>query len=692
MSFKDEVADQLNLRWAWEKVRREATPGDVWFDQVELAGFELELERNLQGIAGEFRRGRYRLTPLKPLPFPKHPDKEGNPRVRQVFHVSVRDQVAWTAVVNLVGPHVDSKMPAWSYGNRLFRSIWVEQDKDGVRRRKIGRYRHAAGHLYLPFGQSWPVFRRHVYLATRAMTKMDKSERLDERTEEELSLQEQLAEEYRCPFVMPAYWQDRRSKKPVQELYWCSIDLEKFYPRLRLSVVMENIVEQLPPNWRDDATRLFESMLHFRLELGEWTTDELQKMDLFPNRKTYSHIPTGLYVAGFLANVGLLKVDLQVVECLHERNVAHFRFVDDHIVIAYSFKELMQWVQEYADLLRDSGTGARVNREKVEPEELAGLFTRVKRKRSSEKHNTESMKAETACRLDPQFPSPLMTKTLALVSGIARTDFNLLESQELAALTDQLEHLLLVDLPNDEMPEKTRLSFAATRLTRIAECRLANAQPRAALRCRQETLRVELENQKLADERHQEIDQELKEIKKKLDEEESRLKSEVDRAFQLLRKVLRERPDRVRLWTRAVLMCRLTGVKGMTDLLADIRRECEKNSLAGEYLYANMLVLLGAQALVAARILRDEGVAHWRKQASRAFLDDIRATKIEAPKKENGRWFLHMSWHLYCFGLHCADLVLKDETIRGELSLNVSLPEERLELIALSRSLGECGS
>ena len=168
--FFDDIADQLNLRWAWEKVRNEAQPGDIWFDEIELAAFELELERNLASIAQEFRKGDYEPSPLKPLPFPKHPDKEGNPRIRQMFQVAIRDQVAWVAVVNIVGPYVDVEMPVWSYGHRLYRTIWVEKDKDGLRRRKIGRYRHSSGRLYLPFQQSWPVFRRHIYLATRAMT------------------------------------------------------------------------------------------------------------------------------------------------------------------------------------------------------------------------------------------------------------------------------------------------------------------------------------------------------------------------------------------------------------------------------------------------------------------------------------------------------------------------------------------
>jgi hypothetical protein len=679
--FIDELADQLNLRWAWEKVRHQAAQSDYWYDEIELAGFELELERNLESIAAEFRSGDYRLAPLRPLPFPKDPDKQGNLRLRQVFEVRVRDQVAWAAVVNVVGPHVDSKMPSWSYGNRLYRTIWVDEDKDGVRRRKIGRYRHAAGRLYLPFGQSWPVFRRHVYLASRAMTVpyADRFENLDEATEEELNFQRYLNEEHRCPFVMPEYWRNRRPQKGELELFWCSIDLAKFYPTSRLSIVLENIVEQLPHEWREDANRLMGSMLRFRLDMSEWQdAGEANKIDLAANRKTFTRIPTGLFVAGFLANAALLKVDLQVVERLKDNGIAHFRFVDDHVMLAYSFDQLMKWLREYAGLLRDSGVGARVNTEKVEPEELARLMTRNKQKPSVDKHSALWKKAEAACELDPHFPSPLMTKTLALVSGIARTDFNLLESEELAALTDQLEHLLLVDLPHEEIPDKTRLSFAATRLALVAERRLAGFEPLAALRCREEALRSELERKELGKERREELEHALEAVAKELHEGDSRLEGEVSRIFELLRKVLQERPDRTRLWTRALLMCRSTGVKGVAALLSDISRHPKVDPPAREYLRANMLVLLSAQVLVAARTLTDAGVAHWRRKAARSYIEDVKAAEIQAPDKDKDRRFLRASWLQFCFGLYCADLVLKESGSSYDALPGISLPEAQL--------------
>ena len=204
--------------------------------------------------------------------------------------------------------------------------------------------------------------------------------------------------------------------------------------------------------------------------------------------------------------------------------------------------------------------------------------------------------AEDACSLDPQFPSPLMTKTLALVSAIARTDFNLLELSELAALTNQLEHLVLVDIPEEEIPQKTRLSFAATRLTRLVECRLATSTPPSELRFHQDRLQPELPLKEAEDAKFRGFDGDVAQL----------IRSEVERVFQLFRKVLRKRFDSLRLSTRAIQMCRSTGVDGLLDLISDIDHvrhgdSVQKgNPLAADYLLANALSTLATEALIAA--------------------------------------------------------------------------------------------
>jgi hypothetical protein len=485
---------------------------------------------------------------------------------------------------------------------------------------------------------------------------------MDERTEEELELQQRLSEEQGCPFVRPKYWDLTRPRGTDHPLYWCSIDLEKFYPTLRLEVIRDNIVDALPKEWQGDAVRLLASMLRFPLDTSDWNKDELKEMNLLPTRKKFSHVPTGLYVAGFLANAGLCKVDDAVVQRLKKRKIAHFRFVDDHVILAYNFDELVQWVDEYVQLLHDTATGAQVNPEKVEPKALAEWFGyRKLKKRPPSSMESLEQAARKACELDPKFPSPLMTKTLALVSGIARTDFNLLETAELANLTEQLEHLLLVDIPDEEMPEKTRLSFAASRLSRIAECRISNNDVTVHLNSRRDDLEVELRRTELKEERRRELNEELAAVDKSLKKESEVLQRDVNRAFQLFRKVLRERPDRVRLWTRAIVMCRLTGVKGLGDIVGDIVREIHEKPLAGEYLLANMLALVGGQSLVAARISRDRNVAQWRREAAIAFLEDVRDTQVQLDVNRN-RWFLRLSWAQYCCGLYCASQVLEEKS------------------------------
>src|SRR4029077_15706269 len=115
---------------------------------------------------------------------------------------------------------------------------------------------------------------------------------------------------------------------------------------------------------------------------------------------SYPHVPTGLYIAGFLANAGMLKVDQEVQVKLREHRVAHFRFVDDHIVLAYTMDELIVWLKEYAEILKRSGTGVRINRGKVLPEkELANFFLEDLSPGSNEDVTKRMDQVKKKCRL-----------------------------------------------------------------------------------------------------------------------------------------------------------------------------------------------------------------------------------------------------------------------------------------------------
>ena len=144
-----------NLNYAWKKAQRLYSRFDGYTNHAELADFELNLEQRLSKIQKRFEKNSWRTRYLRPLPRPKK--IQNNIAVnRQYYHLAVEDQVAWIAVVNALGPEFDKQMPTWSYGNRLYRPAWYEEDENSQSRLEIGPYRHARGHLYRRFKHSWP--------------------------------------------------------------------------------------------------------------------------------------------------------------------------------------------------------------------------------------------------------------------------------------------------------------------------------------------------------------------------------------------------------------------------------------------------------------------------------------------------------------------------------------------------------
>lgn len=659
-SFLSQVCDQLNMRWAWEKVKRASVPGDIWIDEADLALFEVHLGRELRSLGDDLRSGRFRMSPIRPMAFPKNPDGDGNPRVRQYFHFTVRDQVAWTAVVNVLGRYVDAQMPVWSYGNRLFRSAWIEEDLHGNKIRKVGPYRHSSGRIYRPFQQAWPLFRRHIALAVSAAAHgHSKVGNLDDDEREELGFQHRMHRADQCPFVLAENWTSLPTDLNKGDIYWASVDLEKFYPSIPLTACVDAISKSVPAELRPEVQRLLKTLTQLPLDLEGWTDAELKLIELDESRKTFRRIPTGLMVSGFLANAALLPVDQEVQQTLPRGRVAHFRYVDDHVILAKTFEELMKWIDHYKDVIDRLGSGASINPAKTEPKalgELLGTSDTSKRVAGSDLWN----RAQKECRLDPEFPTPLMTKTIALVSAIGRTDFTALEDNELSILSQQLEHLLLVDVPEAEMPERTRLAFAATRLARIAEVRLAAPETLDTRHSRSGQSQTTGSQATSRNGESPSLDPIASLTGINDLEIHARLAGIADRVFGLVRRVLHERPDRVRLWTHALTIARRLGATGLALLFDDIDRYAHDpvNRLAASYIRGNSYAVLAAETVRAAQLLVDTDAAGWRRAAALRSLRDIaRFTNRGLPEAD--RWFVQKSLDQLCVGVYCATVLLE---------------------------------
>ena len=607
MNFIDKLTLPENLYWAWKKTRQMYMRGDAWYDPIELARFEANLDLELHAIAAQFKKLKYLNSPLRPLLHPKKDDADKKPQARQAFSIATRDQVAWMAFVNIVGPLIDYQMPAWSYGHRLYRAAWyeVEEGKDVL---KIGRYRHSTGNFYRTFHQSWNRYRRHIYLTIRAMTGAKDKSQLDEIDRRILEEEAFLPKELKQPYLASMYWQ-KRFTSPPKKLYWASIDFKLFYPSIKISSILENLLEFSNANIKE-IKPLAKSLLHFPLDTNGFTPEELERVEISSNHSVFEGIPTGLFVAGFLANIAMLRIDNIVQKYLLKKHIAHFRFVDDHVLLASNYEDLIEWINNYKEIIRRENNGAKIKFSKTAPTELGNLLqvtfpdsdSQILVNSDDEKALED--KARNATELDPQFPSPLMTKTLTLVSDIARSDneFDLLDSREQDHLITDIVHLLLTEFPDEELRAETRVTFAATRLSRLIPRRIVdNTHISDILRyiSEQNKRKKELEKKinglckkgaiksievcQACDKDNnktpicREIDSivvtvKAKEAERKVLESEARLKEVKERkySFSLLIKALHEYPQKLRLWTRILQYCQQVGHDDLQELVNEL--------------------------------------------------------------------------------------------------------------------------
>jgi len=219
---------------------------------------------------------------------------------------------------------------------------------------------------------------------------------------------------------------------------------------------------------------------------------------------------------------------------------------------------------------------------------------------------------------------------------------------------------LLVDVPEAEMPERTRLAFAATRLARVAEARLAAPETldvRHGGTGKIQKTRNQVSSRNGDDPSFDPIaaltgisDSQI----------HARLAGIADRVFGLVRKVLHERPDRVRLWTHALTIARRLGATGLELLFDDIDRYARDpvNRLAASYIRGNSYAVLAAETVRAAQLLIDPDAAGWRRAAALRSLQDIaKLTNRGVPEAD--RWFVQKSLDQFFVGVYCATGLLE---------------------------------
>ena len=342
---------------------------------------------------------------------------------------------------------------------------------------------------------------------------------------------------------------------------------------------------------------------------------------------SFGGIPTGLFVAGFLANVAMLPIDLDVdALILTRRDIAHFRFVDDHEVLAYDFGAIVAWIADYAKLLEKHNLGAEIEPEKFVPAELKWVLNPDASDRPSGTIEELTAKAAGAAAVNGRKPSELMTRTLAQVSMLAAIDFDLLTDAGRAQRLEQLEWLLLANIPEHEIRGDTRMSFAAARIATLTPSLF---RPNDTLLETKRALQVLL----VAKPRDQTIEDAIAQNRMTIVNLENEEREDWDkllkRHFGLLFEAFSNHPDKVRLFIRLLDFCRATGYDGFTRVtgwmydhrLGDHEQLCC-------YLGALALQTLARHALTACEAVKREDLLHRERQAARAFLVNVANAKL----------------------------------------------------------------
>lgn len=607
-SLFERIYDPENIYHAWRKAKRiYDTEKDFISNLHEVVDFEVHLEDKISDLSSRIKNGTYSLSKMRPLWLPKVSEK---PESRQNFEFSVEDQVVWLAVINIIGPILDDNMPFWSFGNRLYMPIWKETEKladeNGDKTvAKFGYYSSASPNLYRTWSSSWPLFRRAVSISIKTMAKHDYW------SDDEETIMEDYAnapKSFKIQYWDKGYWNRESSEN---EIYYATIDLSKFYPSIHKKHIFNQEVNKLLR--LDTEPREFHLLLDQLIDF-QIITDAIQSISsndpiigIDLNTGKYNGIPTGLFVAGFLANMAMLPIDMEVTHILNEkRRIGHFRFVDDHVFIAYKFDDLSDWIEQYGKIIQSKGYQLQIKPEKTEPEAFKKWLCNKEISTNITKQELEEYKAtaKKACKLDVHMPSPFTTLTLKKMSNINATPFDLMDIQEKMVMLQDIEHLLATEFPEGEIKKDTRASWAASLLIRLEpqinpfteilyEKRQAYEDAINKLKDLEKGKDItEIERIKetpqykaalaLREEKNAQFIEQLDKAKKETD----RLHYQV---YLLIKRAISENIGKPKIWKKCFEYCRKVGLSPIDDLLTLIN-ENDQLTLAGkQYLFCTII-------------------------------------------------------------------------------------------------------
>lgn len=621
-SYQDRFLNKENFYLAFKKLRQYLDQANEWYNQVELEAYEAQLPSKIFRLLEEIENRTYRPKEIQPLPFPKK-NKEDAKEMRPYFRVSLDDQLIWIAIINVIGEAVESKLPFWNYGNRLYRPLWYENDEKGVKKLQKGGFANSSSWFYRKWNQSWPLYRRHVSIAIKVMAHNANfsTEDLSDEKEQLLFEENELQNVDKVSYFDKNFW----PKGQLGKLYWAGTDFTRFFPSVDTDLVMLNMRSLLAE--RNDVALILdlaEKMLTFPISLP-W--DDKYFMDEYRLQQagTFTGLPTGLYAAGFLANLSLYEVDRRLHLWINEkRQIALFKYVDDQVILSNSPEALLEFLNFYQDLLKEKAEQIKFQPLKLAPTGVFGNDVDGKFTYLSDKPD------HLGNELDIQYPEPLMTHTLKKMSDLNGEDFNLSDGEDLDKAQDDLEHFLIADFTETEMRRDTRMSFAAMKLCRLAKRIRPNfSNLDFSLHTNKEIILNELSDQlkTISEEKEQRKlinDTIFEHFQTRFRVELQKVSKKYRRIFSLLIKACKENPDKVKLWKRTVEFCSYTGYDGIQDIF-DTADLVEVHGESKVYIKSYCVLILQESMLQTNNSITGQSSSFWRSYTAWAFIKNIQA-------------------------------------------------------------------
>ncbi|RAJ76684.1 reverse transcriptase (RNA-dependent DNA polymerase) [Chitinophaga dinghuensis] len=639
----DQFLDKENFYLAFKKISFYIRQLNEWYDPILLAEYEATLPKRIHDLIESLKIGQYLPRPIEPLPFPKKSRSNGTKRIRPYYNIHFDDQLVWMALVNIIAEHVENEMPDWNYGNRLYRPVWFENES-GTKERKVlkkGSFKNTSRYVYRKWGQSWPLYKRHIALTIKTIAKTSKFKKTDIDDEKELAIFEQaeITGFKGVRYLKKEFWKVGEYPK----LVWTGLDFETFFPSIDSQKILENIESCLireDGTKRDDVTLILQTMrrmLSFPLNITGWNEKDLQNKAFFNLQDfvNYNGIPTGLVVGGFLANAAVIDLDRAVDKYINEnREVAVFKYVDDHVVISQSAEALLTFLNFYHNKINELNHTLNFQSSKIEPANAI--------KYDKNKGFTTNRGYRKYIELDVEFPSPLMTNTLKKVSHINDIDFDLLDEDDIDNLEVDLKHLLITDFPATEIRKDTKMSFASSRLCRLAmeikpnfnavdpnyESNKENVYSiYKGLYNNEKNLPKEKEALEVIKSRIREAAA-IEFIIQRFSAEVRVVQMRHEAIFKLLLKALKENPDKVKLWKRCIEFCFHTGYPGLEKIL-DLIKKCEIHPRSIAYLTAYCITNIQVRLEMAFQEIDFDQTLFWKRYCSSEFITNTLNLQIK---------------------------------------------------------------